>query len=237
MQELNCQENEHILEIGFGTGATIVELASRNKQTRFSGIEVNELMHQKAIKRIKLCGLANTIECHLNNQISALPFPENAFDKIYCESVLAILEGDDLPRLLAEIRRVLKPTGIFLFNETVWTSKASQEIIKKVNAFCKANYQIIQANPDYPRLQDWVNLLQTSGFDVHSKREIAKVDGDLKLKPNWQSFVSRIFSAWGKLRHGASLAGLDDVKNHLDVPSNIMEGVIIKSKPSILAKG
>ncbi|MCR9085921.1 MAG: bifunctional 2-polyprenyl-6-hydroxyphenol methylase/3-demethylubiquinol 3-O-methyltransferase UbiG [Rhodobacteraceae bacterium] len=44
----------------------------------------------------------------------ALPYPEDAFDHVVCVDVLEHVS--DLPRVLAEVARVLKPGGLFLFD-------------------------------------------------------------------------------------------------------------------------
>lgn len=236
VQKLDCQPNERVLEIGFGTGATLVELASRNRETQFFGVEANQVMHAKARQRVKFCGMSGNIQCVLNQHTLPLPFSDNSFDRIYCESVLAILEGKDLPNMLLEIKRVLKPTGILLFNETIWTSAASPQIIQEVNDFCKANYGIIQSTADFPHLSDWQGLLQSAGFEILEKQAVGQIEDSLKYSKNWSSILSRVFSFFGKLRHGSGLSQLTDIRTQLDVPNNIMEGIIIKSKAVTLAQ-
>lgn len=237
MQELDCQANECVLEIGHGTGATLVELASRYRCTNFYGVEVNKLMHRKGIQRIKLCGLSKNIDCTLSLHNSKLSFSDNSFDKVYCESVLGILEGNDLPNLLTEIRRVLKPDGILLFNETIWTSNVSSKIILEINSFCKSNYGIIQSTADYPYLADWEKLLRTKGFFVLDKHELHNIGSVVRIAQARQSIVSILFSIWGKIWHGAGLSKLNDIQNKLTVPNNVMRGIIIKSKATNLSEG
>jgi ubiquinone/menaquinone biosynthesis C-methylase UbiE len=230
IQKLDCQANERILEIGFGTGATLVELASRNKRSSFFGIEAHQLMYEKAVDRIRFCGLSKKIECSLNTNISKLPFPDSSFDKVYCESVLAILQGNDLPNTLQEVNRILKPEGILLFNETIWVSNASKEMINEINTLCKLNYGIIQSSSDFPYVQDWKRLLQSSGFEILDVFKVDEIDDNLNVRKNWQSILSDLFSDLGRLKKGPKSTEFDSITAHLKIPEKIMEGMIIRSK-------
>lgn len=230
LKELDCQADEHILELGFGTGATFVELASRNKKSEFYGIEKNRLMYEKAKQRIRLCGLSQKIQCVFNTDDSHLPFPDNSFDKVFCESVLAILEGNKLPEMLQEVSRILKPGGVLLFNETIWMTSSNRVIIYQVNEFCKLRYGIIQSNSEYPYLENWKNLLLLSGFEVLDVFKVDEIDKSLKTKKNWQTLLSDTFSAWGKLKQLSKPEELININTHLHIPGKIMSGIIIKSR-------
>ena len=237
IQKLDCQANERILEIGFGTGATLVELASRNKRSSFFGIEANKLMYKNAMERIQFCGLSKRIECSVNINNSKLPFPDSSFDKVYCESVLAILEGNNLPNILQEVNRILKPEGILLFNETIWMPDASKSMINEINKLCKSNYGIIQCSSDFPYVQDWKRLLQSSGFEILDGFKVDEIDDNLNVRKNWQSILSDLFSAWGKLKKRPKPTEFDSLIAHLKIPERIMEGIIIRSKSIKMAEG
>jgi tRNA A58 N-methylase Trm61 len=55
---LDCRPGEAILEMGFGSGATLAYLASAFKKTKFHGFEASEIMYRVARKRLNFCGLS-----------------------------------------------------------------------------------------------------------------------------------------------------------------------------------
>jgi ubiquinone/menaquinone biosynthesis C-methylase UbiE len=162
IQHLNCRPYEHILEIGHGTGATLILLKSKYRKTKFTGIDRSEIMYQKAKNRLRFCGIKD-IPLLRTNSLS-IPFPNNTFDKIYLESVLGIQERNDLKSMLKEIKRVLKPHGRLVMNETIWLESTSLSRINSINQNCKSEFEIIQANSKYPYLSDWKLLIQEIGF-------------------------------------------------------------------------
>ncbi len=140
IRHLDCQPGENILEIGFGTGATLAILAKEYKQTKFFGAEYSNEMFDKAVSRFKFCGLLDKISVTKIERANTLPFEDNSFDKIYIESVLAIQIDDSLPIMLQEIKRVLKPGGLIVMNETVWLDTVPLSRIIDFNQRCLTRF-------------------------------------------------------------------------------------------------
>lgn len=202
LAELNLQQNENVLEFGYGTGATITFFSSIYKKTNFYGIDYNELMYTKAKSRLKFCRIKNaTLE--INNSQTSLPYENDFFDKIYIESVLAILEGDNLKLIFHELKRVLKPKGKLIINEGIWSETFSIEIIKEMNTFCKFHFGIIQANEKYPYINDWEKLIERIGFEVDNihnlKIDLNKKVG-IKKMISLSLFLSNLFSSYGNFK-------------------------------------
>ncbi len=165
MDELDCKEKENVLELGFGTGTSLVLFSSIYEKTIFFGLELNSFMFKKAKERINFCNSKN-IKLYFNDSKTKLPFENNFFDKIYIESVLAIQEEDDLQTLIQELFRVLKPNGKLVLNEGIWNPDFPLENIKRMNIFCKSNFGIIQANEKYPYIDNWLMLFEKNDFKV-----------------------------------------------------------------------
>lgn len=70
----------------------------------------------------------------------ALPFEDESFDMVVCQ--FGVMFFTDRPRAYAEIRRVLKPDGVFLFN--VWDHLDSNELAETV---AHALAQVFPVNP------------------------------------------------------------------------------------------
>jgi len=56
-----------------------------------------------------------TSESVLHGSITAMPFPNAQFDTVLCLDVIEHLQYADQPQALAELRRVVKPTGTLIF--------------------------------------------------------------------------------------------------------------------------
>lgn len=108
---LDVQEGETVLEIGFGTGHSLVELAKRVGETgKAYGIDVTPEMVGLARKRLEKEGLAKRVELY-QGDAREMPYENKRFDAVYSASTLELFDTPDIPRVLAEIKRVLKPGG------------------------------------------------------------------------------------------------------------------------------
>jgi ubiquinone/menaquinone biosynthesis C-methylase UbiE len=100
---------EDVLEVATGTGAQLVELASRNRGGRTVGAEVAAGMLARTRRRLAGRGLAGVEVVEADAR--ELPFAEQSFDLIVNSYMLDLLPRDDIPRALAELRRLLRPGG------------------------------------------------------------------------------------------------------------------------------
>ena len=163
---LDCKPGQAVLEMGFGTGATLNHLSSCYTQTNFTGYDASEGMFAAAGKRLKFCGSLHNVT--LKHIVPGMPFPDpdNSFDKIFAESVLAIQENEKLKDVLIDLKRLLKNNGQLIFNETIWLDSVSFEEADNINRNCKAAFGIIQSNSRYTHLTNWIQLLKETGFEI-----------------------------------------------------------------------
>lgn len=231
---LEAQGDEKILEIGFGTGATIVKMAAQS-QAQFFGYETSPLMYQKALKRIQFCNMTHKINIKLLEKKNHFPAPDNTFDRIYAESIIAIQEGSDFVNLLLEIKRVLKPNGMLLFNETIWLETTNRSKAQAINEKCKKAFAIIQSNHEYLHLADWKKLLLEIGFVPEFEMSVADII-PLKEKMSGPVIRSKIFTLVGKIKASVSLSMRRNWNNFqqemqtiTDSHEKLMEGIIIKA--------
>jgi predicted CoA-binding protein/ubiquinone/menaquinone biosynthesis C-methylase UbiE len=101
---------EDVLEVATGTGAQLVELARRGAGGRTAGVELAEGMLKETRRRLERAGLADEVELHAGSALD-LPFEDESFDLVVNGYMLDLLPKDDIPRALAEFRRVLRPGG------------------------------------------------------------------------------------------------------------------------------
>lgn len=100
----SCNKDLNILEIGCGTGATLLEIKSRYKNANVYGIEINE----------NVCEITKN-NCDLivgNIENMELPYQNNFFDYIILGDVLEHL--NDPWKVLKNIKKYLKNEGVLI---------------------------------------------------------------------------------------------------------------------------
>lgn len=99
-----------VLEIGFGTGLNLPHYPRQVEE--LAVIDPNVGMSPKAFKRI---GQSTFTVRHHSLEAESLPFSSDLFDFVISTWTLCSIA--DVERALFEVRRVLKPGGLFLFVE------------------------------------------------------------------------------------------------------------------------
>ncbi len=111
LELLGVQEGETVLEIGFGTGYSLVEIAkSVGKTGKAYGIDVTLEMVRLARKRLDKERLTERVELY-QGDAREMPYDGEQFDAVYMAGTLELFDTPDIPGVLAEIKRVLKPSG------------------------------------------------------------------------------------------------------------------------------
>lgn len=103
------RDGESVLEVATGTGAQLVALARRNRSGRTVGLELADGMLAETRRRLRDAELAD-VELHKASALK-IPLPDSTFDLVTNGYMLDLLPRDDIPKALAEFRRVLKPGG------------------------------------------------------------------------------------------------------------------------------
>ena len=99
-----------VLEIGFGTGLNLPHYPQ--SISGLSIVDPASMIPDKVRKRVAQL----TFPIHTEHVTAeTLPFPDRQFDSVVSTWTLCTIP--DAPKALQEVRRVLKPTGIFLFLE------------------------------------------------------------------------------------------------------------------------
>lgn len=101
--------NEWVLEVAVGGGELFAELARTPGLERCVGVDLSAAMLARARRRLVHGGVASTGLCRAN--ACALPFGGAAFDIILNLYMLDLLLEEDVPVVLREYARVLRPGG------------------------------------------------------------------------------------------------------------------------------
>jgi SAM-dependent methyltransferase len=95
-----------VLDLGCGTGEITARLAERFSQATFVGADLEEPHLERA--RARCAAFGKRVRFEVADAL-ALPYGDNAFDFVVCRHVLQAVP--DAARVLAEIKRVLRPGG------------------------------------------------------------------------------------------------------------------------------
>jgi demethylmenaquinone methyltransferase/2-methoxy-6-polyprenyl-1,4-benzoquinol methylase len=111
LERLSIVKGETVLEIGFGTGHCLMRIAKRvGPSGKVYGIDISQKMIEKTKKRLENERLADRAELCCGDA-TFLPFSESAFDAVFMSFTLEGFDTPEIPRVLAQIKMVLKPGG------------------------------------------------------------------------------------------------------------------------------
>ncbi len=112
LELLAAGPEDHVLELGCGSGRLLFRLAARARRGRVAGIDPSELMVRHARHRNRSWIGAGRAVVELGSSRDLSRFPDRGFDRVLGVHVVCFWR--DPARDLAEVRRVLRPGGRLL---------------------------------------------------------------------------------------------------------------------------
>jgi ubiquinone/menaquinone biosynthesis C-methylase UbiE len=110
-KKLDPQPGESVLEIGFGTGHVLENLARAvGPQGKVFGIDLSDRMVAIAQELLEKDSLADRVEL-CRGDAEGLPYGDGTMDGAIMIFTLELFDTPDIPGVLAECRRVLRPGG------------------------------------------------------------------------------------------------------------------------------
>jgi ubiquinone/menaquinone biosynthesis C-methylase UbiE len=108
---LAAKKGERVLEIGFGTGHSLATLAKGvGPEGKVFGIDLSDQMVKLARGLLSKAALLN--RCQLTSGDAAtLSYPNECMDAIFMSFTLELFDTPEIPKVLAECKRVLKRGG------------------------------------------------------------------------------------------------------------------------------
>ena len=111
VERLSVEEGETVLEIGFGPGHCLKRLAeSVGKTGKVYGVDISSGMLEVTRRRLDKSRLMDRVELYCGDAAS-LPYGDNTFDAAFMSFTLELFDTPEIPMLLGEVKRVLKPGG------------------------------------------------------------------------------------------------------------------------------
>lgn len=143
------EKADRILEVGFGPGKLIAEMADVTADGLIEGIDFSDTMLKQATKVNRQQIVKGKVKLH-QGECRRLPFADNSFHKLCSVNTLYFWEQPE--KYLREMLRVLKPQGKIVigfrddqqtsrlnFNEEIFSSYSQAEVVNLLLAAGFAN--------------------------------------------------------------------------------------------------
>ena len=108
VEALAVGRGEAVLEIGYGTGHALVQLAHAGAEV--VGIDLSEGMRSVARERIAREGLDASVRMDVGDG-RTLPYEDGRFDAAFMSYTLELFDPQEIPGVLTEVSRVLRAGG------------------------------------------------------------------------------------------------------------------------------
>ena len=110
LEKAAIRPHNKVLEVAVGTGsALLVILRKVDRSETVYGVDLSPRMLARARRRVRRAGFVNISLQEADAR--ALPFRADTFDLLYSSYMLDLVQLDQMPVMLGEFRRVLKPGG------------------------------------------------------------------------------------------------------------------------------
>ena len=165
---------KHILDIATGTGDLAIMQSKAIPNATIVGLDISSGMLEVGKQKIKNLGLDKSIEMVLGDS-EKIPFEDNFFDAITVS--YGVRNFENLNKGLQEIKRVLKPGGVFVVLETSvptkfpfkqgyqFHSKIVLPLVGKLFSKDKTAYSYLSESANsFPYGQAFNKILNQNGF-------------------------------------------------------------------------
>jgi ubiquinone/menaquinone biosynthesis C-methylase UbiE len=208
----HIEEAREVLNVGCGIGVGSTYIAKKYN-CHVVGVDISEKMIEWSRQRAREERVEDKVEFQLANVLE-LPFEADRFDLVFCESVLAFVEGKR--RAIRECVRVTKPGGYLGLNETFFAGEASPALAQRAQA---------SLGTGIPTAATWQALWEESALRDRVVR-LHQIDprADVKDRIQWVGW-RRAVKAWGRLLrlYVTNPAVRQSIKEMLDAPVDVMQ--------------
>lgn len=149
---MDPDEDDRILEIGFGNGRLISEIMPHIENGKVHGIDISGEMISLASKRNRQWIEEGTLEIK-KGSIGNIPYPDGYFDKIFTANTIYF--WPDPKENLCNVLRALKPEGNFL------CAMRTRQQMESMNSVVRDNRGVFQ---NLYRAEEVKQLFKEAGF-------------------------------------------------------------------------
>ena len=157
---LNADKGEKVLDIGYGTGKSVLALAHTvGKTGSVSGIDLSKGMYEMALNRLIKAGISENVDLRCGDAVN-LPFKDSSFDAVFSSFTLELFDTPEIPQVLQECQRVLRRPGRIVI--VSMSKKPKESIAVKLYEWAHAKLPtFFDCRPIYV-----MESIATAGFDV-----------------------------------------------------------------------
>lgn len=162
IRQLSIEAHDSILEIGMGNGFFVKEILCNDKTIRYCGCDYSQTMVEEAML-LNEEYINNGQACFIKANADQMPFDNEIFDKVLTVNTIYFWKNVEI--ILSEIKRVLKPNGLFIL------SLRPKSVMDRL--------PIIQYGFQTFSKSSCIQILRRNGFEIISSAE--KEDNDIEL--------------------------------------------------------
>ncbi len=157
---LDPQPGERHLEIGFGTGHSLVALAQAvGPDGRVFGIDLSPEMEKRARDLLEREGLSSRVELTCGDALE-LPYEDASFDGVFSSFTLELFPTEEIPHVLAECRRVLRIGG--RLSVVALSKEGRQGLMMKAYEWTHRHFpNLLDCRPIHVR-----RAIESAGFEI-----------------------------------------------------------------------
>jgi len=181
LDRLSIEESETVLEIGFGTGRCLKRIAERlGQRCSAYGIDISTGMAKVTRRRLGKAGHMDRVELCRGDGVS-LPYRDDSFDVVFMSFSLELFDTSEIPGVLWEVKRVLKPEGRL---GIVSMSKEDGEpmLLRLYEWMHKKWPKYVDCRPIYLELS-----LKYAGYEIRSKEKARLLGLPIEIIVAYQS--------------------------------------------------
>ncbi len=169
------RKGAHILDVGCGMGLTACWLA-KEYECKVIGIDFSEKMIEWSKKNAKIEHVEDKVEFMVADA-QALPFEDESFDVVICESVLVFVKNRE--KAMREYVRVAKRGGYIGLNEATWLKPSPPENVLEYLTIFEEVKDFLDAN-GWKKLLDRVGLKEVE-MRVHTISTKSETTARIKM--------------------------------------------------------
>lgn len=241
MAALQIANDQCVLELGCGTGKTLMRVAHQTggARARIIGADFSPDMLAATWQRVRWAGMQHKVRL-VRSHIGRVPLADGSVDRAYCESALCFHDEATATTALRNIFRILKSGGCFAANEAIWRESTSDERIADVYDRCLQHFGTCQGCPQTWRIHHWLEVMRSIGFEVTAKplheacAQAPHSLAHLSLMPLKERVFDPVFSLLRKLKPTvrAAAAHYDALyKLHAGEGATIEDWLFVLRKP------
>lgn len=166
---LQLQPGDRVLEIGFGTGNSLIDLARLVGPTgQVIGVDISPGMQKVAEAKIAKTDVADRIQLHIGDARN-LDFEPGSFDAAFMSFTLELFNEPDIPLVLAEMLKALKPGGkIGVVSMATVKTGDKASVLEKTYIWMHQHFpHIVDCQPI-----DVVSLVADAGFAIDQELDM-----------------------------------------------------------------